>query len=120
MPSNKAEYMRNWYRKMLNDPILREKYKQRMHRNIVRKSEKFNDFIGNISCVRCGYNRCKRALHFHHIDPKTKEFTVSTNNSYRGTDALIQEMNKCICLCANCHMELEQGLWKLEQVSKKL
>src|SRR4051794_18799448 len=25
-------------------------------------------------CVICGYQRCQRALQFHHLDPRTKEF----------------------------------------------
>ncbi len=116
MPSNKAEYMRKWYNRMLNDPILKQKYKDRMHRGIVKKAERFNQLIGNVYCTKCGYNKCKRALHFHHIDPKTKKFTVSNDNLYRGKEILIEEMKKCVVLCANCHMELEQGLWNIKEI----
>jgi len=28
-------------------------------------------------CVLCGYSRCLRALEFHHLDPKTKEFPLA-------------------------------------------
>ena len=26
------------------------------------------------SCQRCGYNKCTRALSFHHLDPSKKDF----------------------------------------------
>lgn len=55
-------------------------------------------------CERCGYNRCKDALHWHHSDPSEKEFGISGR---RGAplDILRRETLKCVLLCANCHAE---------------
>lgn len=55
-------------------------------------------------CSVCGYNRCARALHFHHKDPKTKSFCVG-ECTHRSTKQLLAEVAKCIILCANCHAE---------------
>ena len=55
-------------------------------------------------CVDCGYRRCAAALHFHHTDSATKEFCVGKAMNRRRA-AVIQEINKCIVLCANCHAE---------------
>ena len=58
-------------------------------------------------CERCGYNTCEGALQFHHTDPKQKEFTIGSVN-FGGTfniDEVLNEVDKCILLCANCHAE---------------
>jgi hypothetical protein len=62
-------------------------------------------------CIVCGYNRSPRALHFHHIDPTTKEFGLAHKS--RGTRriaSLRAESLKCVLLCSNCHAEAEDGL----------
>ena len=64
-------------------------------------------------CMRCGYNKCIKALEFHHLDPSQKDFTIS-NDHFKLIDA-IEESKKCIMLCANCHRELHDNLWNLEE-----
>ncbi len=59
----------------------------------------------------CGYDRCHRALHFHHIDPSRKEFTFGkVMANPKSWDKIVTEMRKCALLCANCHAELHDGL----------
>lgn len=64
-------------------------------------------------CQICGYDKCQAALEFHHKNPKEKEFNISkiagkNNLSYKD----IQEVCKCVLLCANCHREVEAGMHK--------
>lgn len=61
-------------------------------------------------CVRCGYSGCNRALHFHHFDPSTKQFLICQMLS-SNFERLMEEVDKCILLCANCHFEKHDGLW---------
>jgi transposase-like protein len=61
-------------------------------------------------CVVCGYDRCVAALHFHHLDPETKSFTLAVTGVTRSLDAARAEAQKCVVLCANCHAEVESGL----------
>ena len=61
-------------------------------------------------CLLCGYDRCERALSFHHLDPATKEFNVAQHGHSRGLERARAEAAKCALLCANCHMEVESGL----------
>lgn len=59
-------------------------------------------------CQICGYNKCEGALHFHHRDPKQKEFTLSQvnlNNTNFSMENMYKEIDKCDLLCANCHFE---------------
>jgi Zn ribbon nucleic-acid-binding protein len=57
-------------------------------------------------CVDCGYNKDYKALQFHHKEPSTKEFGIgsSLGASY-SLKRQIKEAEKCILLCANCHIE---------------
>ena len=58
-------------------------------------------------CVLCGYKRCFRALHFHHINPFEKEFNISEKSSWIE---IKQELKKCVLLCCICHNEYHSGL----------
>lgn len=65
-------------------------------------------------CIRCGYNRCIKALEFHHLDPSKKDFTIS-NDHFKLADA-VKESKKCILICSNCHKELHDGLWNINDL----
>lgn len=68
-------------------------------------------------CIKCGYDKCIKALEFHHLDPTKKDFTIS-NRSFKLKEAL-EESKKCILICSNCHKELHAGLWTLEDLERK-
>ena len=55
-------------------------------------------------CILCGYDKCERALVFHHRDPTTKKFQICSGHS-RSWDSVKAELEKCDLLCANCHAE---------------
>lgn len=59
-------------------------------------------------CRLCGYSRCERALEFHHLDPKTKQFQITSHT--RSLARLRAEASKCVLLCSNCHAEVEAGI----------
>jgi transposase len=61
-------------------------------------------------CVICGYDRCQRALEFHHLDPSTKEFHLGYTGVTRSLGRARAEARKCILLCSNCHAEVEAGI----------
>jgi transposase len=61
-------------------------------------------------CVVCGYDRCQRALEFHHLDPRTKEFHLGHTGVTRSLAKARAEARKCILLCSNCHAEVEAGI----------
>ena len=65
------------------------------------------------ACEICGYDKCLRALHFHHRDPAQKLFALSGRGFSRSLAALRTEAEKCALLCGNCHCELEEGLTTL-------
>lgn len=61
-------------------------------------------------CRLCGYSRCADALHFHHVDPATKSFSIASRGLTRSLERLRREAAKCALLCANCHAEVEAGI----------
>lgn len=63
-----------------------------------------------IGCSNCGYNKCGRALEWHHVnDDKEYNVSVLLNKGNReGLDLYYNEISKCILLCANCHRELHE------------
>lgn len=65
--------------------------------------------FGN-KCSVCGYDKCKRALQFHHLDPATKEFDISGKGQTLSWKRLKAEADKCVLLCANCHAEAEENM----------
>lgn len=63
-------------------------------------------------CIRCGYDKCIDALEFHHVDPSTKDFKMANTGAAPSFEKYLEEANKCILLCANCHREEH---WRLRQ-----
>ena len=58
-------------------------------------------------CIRCGYSKCPAALEFHHRDPDEKEFKISSGFACTVNEEKVkQELDKCDCLCSNCHKEV--------------
>ena len=64
-------------------------------------------------CAVCGYNKCNRALSFHHLDPTKKDFGLSVKGITRSWEKTQKELDKCILLCANCHMEVHDNITQL-------
>jgi hypothetical protein len=59
-------------------------------------------------CSICGYDKCDAALDFHHKDPNQKEFDPSYGKRMHF-DKFMEEIHKCILVCANCHRELHDA-----------
>ena len=57
-------------------------------------------------CIECGYSKCEGALQFHHLNGEDKDFTLSSIHPNEVSMAdLLQEVDKCVLLCANCHVQ---------------
>lgn len=62
-------------------------------------------------CEYCGYDKCMRALEFHHLNPNEKDFGLSRCLS-KSISSLKKEVDKCILLCSNCHAEEHERLYE--------
>jgi len=71
-------------------------------------------------CILCGYDNCISALDLHHIDPKTKEFGISSGGLTRAWSKVREEADKCILVCANCHREIHAGIAEIPEMQPDL
>lgn len=65
-----------------------------------RKADLIELFGGK--CCLCGFNAFQEALEFHHVNPEEKEFSIASN-VMKNLESQLQELKKCILVCANCH-----------------
>jgi hypothetical protein len=72
----------------------------------LRKKELI-DYKGG-KCKICNYNKCQKALEFHHINPENKKFAIA-NTGITRIEILKEEADKCILVCSNCHVEIHDG-----------
>lgn len=80
---------------------------------VVRRRKRVKDVLveeAGGACQVCGYARCRRALQFHHLDPKEKSYGLSERGVTRSLERARAEAAKCVLLCSNCHAEVEDGL----------
>lgn len=57
------------------------------------------------SCQRCGYEQCRAALHFHHVDSSEKGEWGSKKGSAEITE-VAKHPERFELVCANCHFEI--------------
>ena len=86
--------------------------RQQMSRRRLIK-QKLVEYKGG-KCERCGYDKCIRSLHFHHVNPNNKIFTVS-EGTY-SWEKFKNEADKCELVCANCHGEIEESLYNSKNI----
>jgi len=96
---NRIEYSKLWRK---NNPQLAKKYRLKVY---MRYKQKLHQLKIN-GCAICGYCACDRSLDFHHVNPKDKKYVIAIYTMARKD--LVEELNKCILLCRNCHGEIEE------------
>ena len=53
------------------------------------------EYVGG-QCQICGYQKCNRALSFHHKDPAKKDFGLASHGLTRAWVKTKAELDKCI------------------------
>jgi len=64
--------------------------------------DQWREFKDSLSCLKCGQNH-PATFDFHHVDRATKEYSVNALVKNRAFKKAIEEVKKCVVLCANCH-----------------
>ena len=73
---------------------------------------KATEILGK-KCNRCGYNKCIRALCFHHIKSENKKFELNSRTIMSHSwNEIEKEVKKCELLCSNCHAEHHFAIYK--------
>ena len=70
-----------------------------------RRQDRQGEWLNSIKtpCIVCGEAE-PVCIDFHHINPVDKDFRS------RSREWLLQEVSKCVCLCADCHRKVHAGL----------
>mgnify|MGYP003339497367 CR=1 FL=1 len=79
-----------------------EATKRRTQEVKLQQKEEWFTFKGTLKCTKCGFDHIA-ALDFHHVNPAEKENLVSKMVANGCYAAAMEEVQKCIVLCANCH-----------------
>lgn len=95
--SSKCRYRAKDKRRLAKNP--RHDYKK----HLKRKKYIMETIISpaKTECFMCGF-KDKRALEFHHRNPKDKSFELSTWKAHSEKE-IKAEILKCDVVCANCH-----------------
>ena len=96
----RSEYDRALYAKK------REHYKARFKEKYNRKKEWLLSL--KKPCIVCGESE-PVVIDFHHLDGEDKDFTIGKHWGL-NKETLQKEIDKCVCLCANCHRKVHAGL----------
>jgi hypothetical protein len=82
---------------------------------------RWDTFKRTLKCTKCKQNH-PAALDFLHIDPSEKENLVSKLVSNGCFAAAMEEVQKCIVLCANCHRihHYEENSAKMQALTTNL
>jgi len=60
-------------------------------------------------CEICGYDKCIKALEFHHKDPEKKDKNWGRMRGWKW-EKIKKEIEKCDLLCCRCHREIHSEL----------
>lgn len=86
--------------------------RKRRSRSVVdwrrRIKKKAIDYKGG-KCQNCGYCKSVFSMDFHHVDPKKKDYNISSKNT-RSWEKTKKELEKCVLVCKNCHGEIHEQI----------
>ena len=63
------------------------------------------EFKKTLKCSKCEESR-HWVLDFHHTNPEEKEKSVSKLIKTSTKEKVLEEIDKCVVLCSNCHRDL--------------
>ena len=120
-PQDQFEPGRNQCRQCRNArrKELRQKHPEKHREEATKRQEEQKKWLYSLKtqCLICGETE-PVCLDFHHKDPNEKDFTISKHVS-RSKENLLMEINKCVCLCANCHRKVHAGIINLQDYLDK-
>jgi hypothetical protein len=94
-------------------PGTTEKYKARVKRRRHENAQKMVELKITLKCYFC--DECERCcLDFHHKDSLQKDRNVSHMVTTHSWANVLKEIEKCICVCSNCHRKIHAAIIVLE------
>ena len=70
--------------------------------------------------AKIGCQICKESdpccLDFHHVDPSKKDLAIAKLVSHKSKVKMLEEIKKCIVVCANCHRKIHANRIKISDI----
>lgn len=106
--TERVKIIQERYKKAHPDKV-KETLEKRRDKKVAYQKQRYEthkEYLQSLKqpCAKCGEAR-HYVLDFHHIDPSEKSFNVSESYTGRSLKSMENEVNKCVCLCRNCHTE---------------
>lgn len=95
-------YHREWYAQNKHRESVKNQKRETRRRLYQERKEWFAELKKNLVCKKCGIDDF-RVLDFHHRDPTEKDSEVSNMIARTTKEKILEEIEKCDVLCANCH-----------------
>jgi len=96
-------------KKLMDKVLYQQNPKRQQQRNTLNKKkykEQIDLIKANSGCKYCDEKEpC--CLDFHHIGHKTSQISKMRQN---GLTKTLEEIKKCVVVCANCHRKLHAGI----------
>ena len=88
---------------------VKETLEKRRDKKVLYQKQRYDSHKAHLislklPCAKCGESR-HYVIDFHHINPDEKSFNVSESYTGRSICKMEAEVNKCVCMCRNCHTE---------------
>ena len=80
----------------------KEYYKKRALESKQRVRARWEEFKSTLKCINCGFSH-PAALDFHHVVQSPDNQKVHTLLYNQAYNKAMEEIKKCVPLCANCH-----------------
>lgn len=92
----------------------KEKFLSRNLQNRRKRQRWFQEEVmKNVVCMLCSED-CSACIDWHHKDPSKKDFAISQLiKRTTKKDRILEEIKKCVPVCANCHRKVHAGIFKL-------
>jgi len=87
----------------------KSKYAESSKSARLAKKNWYSQLMEDKFCQDCGETDTI-VLEWHHIDPSKKDMSIADMLTRRGKKTILEEIEKCVCLCANCHRRLHHRL----------
>jgi len=115
-PEARRAYHRAYMQRYLQDPENKRAHIARVRRNDAKTRQRVDAVIAewkSDGCSLCDETE-ECCLIAHHLDPTTKSFEIGDGRTKKvGPKRIQEELDKCMCLCMNCHAKVHAGLWEI-------
>jgi formate-dependent nitrite reductase cytochrome c552 subunit len=93
----RQQYQAEWYRKN------KDKQKASFDIRMQARRDYIKEYKESLGCADCGNDFPHYVLEFDHLPEFTKVRNISQVQEFSSMEKLMEEIEKCEVVCANCH-----------------